>query len=62
MCQDTGLVVCFVEIGYDVHIIGDLYKAIDQGVREAYEEGFFRKSVVDGPFSRKKTLGTIHLL
>lgn len=55
MCQDTGLVVCFAEIGYDVHIIGDLYEAINQGVREAYDEGFFRKSVVDDPFSRKNT-------
>jgi fumarate hydratase subunit alpha len=55
MCQDTGLVVCFVEIGYDVHIIGDLYEAINQGVREAYDEGFFRKSVIDNPFSRKNT-------
>lgn len=55
MCQDTGLVVCFAEVGYDVHIVGDLYEAINQGVREAYEEGFFRKSVVDNPFSRKNT-------
>lgn len=55
MCQDTGLVVCFVEVGYDVHIVGDLYEAINQGVREAYDEGFFRKSVVDGPFTRKNT-------
>jgi fumarate hydratase subunit alpha len=55
MCQDTGLVVCFVEVGYDVHIEGDLYDAINQGVREAYDEGFFRKSVVDNPFSRKNT-------
>ncbi|BCR35268.1 fumarate hydratase [Mariniplasma anaerobium] len=55
MCQDTGLVVCFAEVGYDVHIIGDLYEAINQGVREAYDEGFFRKSVVDNPFTRKNT-------
>jgi fumarate hydratase subunit alpha len=55
MCQDTGLVVCFVEVGYDVHIIGDIYDAINQGVREAYDEGFFRKSVVDDPFNRKNT-------
>lgn len=55
MCQDTGLVVCFVEVGYDVHIEGDLYEAINQGVREAYEEGFFRKSVVKHPLDRKNT-------
>ena len=26
ICQDTGIVVCFVEIGYDVHLNGDLYE------------------------------------
>lgn len=55
MCQDTGLVVCFVEVGYDVHIVGDLYEAINQGVREAYDEGFFRKSVVKHPLVRENT-------
>ena len=55
MCQDTGLVVCFVELGYDVHIEGDLYEAINQGVREAYKEGFFRKSVVKHPLDRVNT-------
>lgn len=55
MCQDTGLVVCFVEVGYDVHIDGDLYEAINQGVREAYEEGLFRKSVVKHPLDRQNT-------
>jgi hypothetical protein len=39
MCQDTGLVVCFVEIGYDVHLNGDLYDAINEGVRQAYQDG-----------------------
>jgi len=55
MCQDTGLVVCFVEVGYDVHIEGDLYDAINQGVREAYDEGLFRKSVVRHPIDRQNT-------
>ncbi len=55
MCQDTGLVVCFVEVGYDVHIEGDLYDAINQGVREAYDEGLFRKSVVKHPIDRQNT-------
>lgn len=55
MCQDTGLVVCFVEVGYDVHVDGDLYEAINQGVREAYDEGLFRKSVVKHPLDRQNT-------
>jgi fumarate hydratase subunit alpha len=55
MCQDTGMVVCFVEIGYDVHLEGDLYDAINQGVREAYDEGFLRKSVAKHPITRGNT-------
>jgi fumarate hydratase subunit alpha len=55
MCQDTGLVVCFIELGYDVHIDGDLYEAVNQGVREAYDEGFFRKSIVRHPLDRVNT-------
>ena len=55
MCQDTGLVVVFVEMGYEVHLDGDLYEAVNQGVREAYDEGLFRKSVVKHPLDRKNT-------
>jgi len=55
ICQDTGLAVLFVEIGQDVHIIGgDLRTAIEEGVRQAYVEGYLRKSVCD-PLSRKNT-------
>ena len=32
MCQDTGIMICFVEIGNDVHLNGDLYEAINTGV------------------------------
>jgi fumarate hydratase subunit alpha len=55
ICQDTGLAVLFVEIGQDVRIVGgDLREAIHEGVRQAYEEGFLRKSVCD-PLTRKNT-------
>jgi fumarate hydratase subunit alpha len=55
ICQDTGLAVVFVEIGQDVHIIGgDLRLAIEEGVRQAYAEGYLRKSVCD-PLSRENT-------
>jgi fumarate hydratase subunit alpha len=55
MCQDTGLAVVFLEIGQDVHIVGgNLREAIDEGVRQAYAEGFLRKSVCD-PLTRKNT-------
>ena len=57
ICQDTGLAVVFVEIGQDVHIVGgDLRAAIEEGVRQAYAEGYLRKSVCD-PLTRKNTTG-----
>jgi len=57
ICQDTGLAVVFVDVGQEVHLVGgDFVKAINQGVREAYQEGYLRKSVVDDPiFKRKNT-------
>lgn len=55
ICQDTGIVTCFLEIGLDVHFNGDIYEAVNEGVREAYQEGYFRKSVVNNPLVRKNT-------
>jgi len=57
ICQDTGLSVLFIELGQEVQIIdGDFIEAINQGVKEAYQEGYLRKSVVDDPvFERKNT-------
>jgi len=57
MCQDTGLAVIFVELGQDVLITGgNLTKAINEGVRQGYEQGYLRKSVVSDPiFGRKNT-------
>lgn len=56
LCQDTGIVVVFAEIGKNVQFEGSLEDAINQGVREGYDEGFLRKSVVNHPFDRKNTL------
>lgn len=57
MCQDTGLSVIFIEIGQNVHIKGkDLTEAINDGVEQAYSDGYLRKSVVDDPiFNRINT-------
>ena len=57
VCQDTGYAVIFLEVGQDLHLVGgDINEAINQGVREAYEEGYLRKSVVKEPiFDRKNT-------
>ena len=55
MCQDTGFAVFFVEMGRDLHVDGDIYEAINEGVRQGYEEGFLRKSIVSHPLSRVNT-------
>jgi fumarate hydratase subunit alpha len=56
MCQDTGLAVVFVELGDDVRIAGgSLGAAIAEGVREGYEKGYLRKSVVCSPLDRRNT-------
>ena len=54
LCQDTGIAVLFVDVGQDVRITGNLYEAIQEGVKQGYEEGFLRKSVSD-PLTRKNT-------
>lgn len=55
LCQDTGMAVVFVEVGQDVVIEGGFIgEAINEGVRQAYSEGYFRKSVLD-PITRINT-------
>ncbi len=56
ICQDTGFALVFVELGQDVHISGGgLYEAINEGVRQGYEEGYLRKSIVRHPLERVNT-------
>jgi fumarate hydratase subunit alpha len=58
LCQDCGTAVVFLEVGQDVHIVGgDLYAAVDEGVRQAYDEGYLRKSMVSRPFSARTNTG-----
>ncbi len=54
ICQDTGMVVVFADIGREVFLDGDLSAAVDEGVRLAYTEGYLRKSVLD-PITRVNT-------
>ena len=55
-CQDTGFVVCFVELGQDVHVAGGgLDDAVNEGVRQGYTEGYLRASIVRSPFDRVNT-------
>lgn len=54
LCQDTGAAVVLLELGQEVHITGgDLETAINQGVRQGYEKGYLRKSMVRQPFSAR---------
>jgi len=56
ICQDTGMAVVFLEIGQDVHFIdGNIYEAVNEGVRRGYEKGLLRKSVVSDPLKRINT-------
>ena len=56
ICQDTGMTVVFVTMGQDVHIEGGYMEdAINQGVRQGYEKGYLRKSVVSDPLERVNT-------
>lgn len=56
ICQDTGVACVFLEIGQDVHLVdGNLEEAINNGVREGYEKGYLRKSVVKDPINRINT-------
>lgn len=55
MCQDTGLVAVFLEVGTEVKINGDIYNAIQDGVRKGYEKGYLRKSMVEHPLNRINT-------
>ena len=54
LCQDTGAAVVMLELGQDVHITGgDLYEAINEGVRQGYDKGYLRKSMAAKPFSAR---------
>ena len=56
MCQDTGLVVVFAEVGQEVVIVGGaLNDAINEGVRKGTREGFLRASITADPLQRHNT-------
>ncbi|MGN0804011.1 MAG: fumarate hydratase [Candidatus Coproplasma sp.] len=55
VCQDTGMAVVLLEIGQDVFLTGQpLDDAVNEAVRRAYKDGYFRKSVCD-PLTRENT-------
>ena len=57
MCQDTGTLVVYLNVGQDLHLVGgDVTEAINEGVRLGYSEGYLRKSIVEEPvFDRNNT-------
>lgn len=56
ICQDTGMVVVFADVGQDVHITGGLLTdAVNEGVRQGYRDFYFRNSVVRDPLDRVNT-------
>ena len=56
LCQDTGMVTVFLEIGQEVLIAGrNLREAVNEGVGRGYREGYLRPSVVNDPLRRKNT-------
>jgi len=58
LCQDTGTAVVLLELGQEVHITGgDLYTAVNEGVRQGYDQGYLRKSMVNQPYSARVNTG-----
>lgn len=56
ICQDTGMCLVFLEVGQEVLFTGNyIYDEINEAIREAYDEGYFRKSVVGCPLRRENT-------
>jgi fumarate hydratase subunit alpha len=58
LCQDTGTVVLFIDLGQDVRLVGgDFNRAINEGVRRGYLGGFLRNSIVDDPLGGRVNTG-----
>ncbi len=54
LCQDCGLTVVFLELGQEARIVGGgLNEAVAEGVRQGYQDGYLRKSLVERPFSAR---------
>ncbi len=65
LCQDTGSIIIFMEIGQDVHFTdGFIHSAISKAISRASSDGYLRNSIVEDPLNRKNsgdnTPGFIH--
>ena len=58
ICQDTGIITAFVNVGMDVKVEGDMNfdDIINQGVREAYQnpDNVLRASILEDPDGARK--------
>ncbi len=57
ICQDTGMCVIFLDVGQEVHIIGDLGEALRRATARAYTAGYLRKSMVRDPLYDRANTG-----
>lgn len=56
LCQDTGMVIVFLEIGQDVILTGgNIEHAVNRAVASAYRRGNLRFSIVRDPLVRVNT-------
>ena len=56
ICQDTGMVVVFIELGQEARLVGgNIEDAVNEGVAKGYTEGYLRASVVADPIRRVNT-------
>lgn len=57
LCQDCGLAVVFLDVGEEVAFSGKgVEEAVHEGIRQAYRQGYLRRSVVSDPlFDRRNT-------
>ena len=58
LCQDTGTVHIFMEVGNEISFDKNPSEAINEGVKKCYVEKFFRKSIVENAFISGKNLET----
>lgn len=65
LCQDTGYVLVFINVGKDICLPSDVQTPIDEAVHQAYEEALLRASIVSHPLQRintkDNTPATIHI-
>ena len=58
LCQDCGMAVVFLDVGQDVRFVGgDLFEAVNEGVRRAYRDGYLRCSIVEDPLYERRNTG-----